>query len=75
MADVKICDRCGKRLDDNRSTFRLTPEPAKRYILKVKLFRGKDGWGIPKSVETSHDLCIDCTGKLAEWLEFGNKKE
>lgn len=67
MADVKVCDRCGKRLTEDRSIFSLTPN---RYTLNVTLFKQSRSYsGIPSVKNTAHDLCIDCTGKLAEWME------
>ena len=70
MADVKICDRCGKRLDEDRMTFSLNPEP-KRFVLSAILFKiSRHSWScLPDMVTTNHDLCIDCVTKLAEWME------
>ena len=67
MANVKVCDRCGKRLTDERSTFWVKPN---RYTLTVALFKKPRYYSsIPDLVKTEHDLCVDCTSKLAEWLE------
>ena len=69
MADVKICDRCGKKLTDERSVFNLKPN---RFTLNVTLFK-KAGYYTKTldAVKTQHDLCIECTTKLAEWMENG----
>ena len=69
MADVKVCDRCGKRLIDERSIFNLKPN---RYTLSVTLFKKPKSYysSLPDIVKTDHDLCIECTTKLAKWLEF-----
>ena len=67
MADVKICDRCGKKLTDERGLFNLKPN---RYTLRMALFKRPDSWySKPDCIRTEHDLCIDCTTKLAEWME------
>lgn len=69
MADVKICDRCGKQLDTERATTWFTPV-VNRCIFNVSLFKGRR-WGYDDITETKHDLCVDCTKKLADWLECG----
>lgn len=74
MADVKVCDRCGKRLTDERSIFNLKPN---RYTLSVTLFKRPRSFyqTSPDIINTTHDLCIECTTKLAEWLEFESSME
>lgn len=69
MADVKVCDRCGVRLTDERSMFNLKPNG---YALNVTLFKKPKNYfsKLPDIINTNHDLCIECTTKLAEWLEF-----
>lgn len=71
MADVKVCDRCGKRLTDERMVFNVKPVTT-RYILNATLFKRKEYYYAGNKVEaikTDHDLCIDCATKLAEWME------
>lgn len=76
MADVKICDRCGKRLTDERMTFSLMPVPPTRFTLFAKLYKkGYYSWDLPKPVDTTHDLCVECTTKLSEWMEGESKEE
>lgn len=71
MADVKICDRCGKQLDTERATTWFTPV-VNRCILNVSLFKKPRYFGHENIIDTrTTDLCIDCTKKLAEWLERG----
>lgn len=66
MADVKICDRCKKVLDDKRGRVRL--KQAKRHILNVTVF--KQGYtGEFVAADTHHDLCENCTKKLIDFLE------
>ena len=73
MADVKVCDRCGKRLTDNRSVFNVKPN---RYTLAVTLFKkAAYSWSSPNVVMTTHDLCIDCTNELSKWLEYESSME
>ena len=70
MADVKICDRCGKKLTEERSTFSVKPITS-RCVLSVILFKPKAWYAGDRRANTTHDLCIDCTTKLAEWMEYG----
>lgn len=72
MADVKVCDRCGKRLTDERMSFNLKPVTT-RFILNATLFKKpRYSWEkIPGIINTEHDLCIDCATDLAEWMERG----
>ena len=74
MADVKVCDRCGKRLTDERSIFNVKPN---RYTLSVTLFKKPRYYfsSIPDIIKTDHDLCIDCTNALAAWLEYESSME
>ena len=70
MADVKVCDRCGKRLTDERSTFNVKPITT-RFVLSATLFK-KPRYGWEKTldiVNTQHDLCMDCTVKLSDWMQ------
>lgn len=71
MADVKVCDRCGKRLTDERMSFNLKPV-SKRFILNATLFKRPypNAWK-PEAIKTEHDLCMDCATDLAEWMERG----
>lgn len=66
MADIKVCDRCGKKLADERSKFKVVPV---RYTLKVTLFKKPNYWRDENIVETEHDLCMDCTLDLSDWLK------
>ena len=72
MADVKVCDRCGKRLDEERMTFAVKPANT-RFVLSATLFKKPQySWDrLPDMVKTEHDLCIDCATDLAEWMERG----
>ena len=70
MADVKICDRCGKRLGEERAMISFTPI-VNRCILNVSLIKKSRYWGHDNITNTAHDLCMGCTKKLAEWLEYG----
>ncbi len=72
MADVKICDRCGKKLTEERMSFNLKPAN-KGFILNATLFKKpRYNWDrLPDMINTNHDLCIDCATKLAEWMENG----
>ena len=76
MADVKICDRCGKRLTDERMTFTLKPVLPTRFTLFANLYKKERySWEGPKVVNTTHDLCVDCTGELSAWLEHESSVE
>lgn len=55
MADVKICDRCGKRFTHSRTLVCIDPI---RYILLVET-RGSDH---------SYDLCLNCRDSLERFL-------
>jgi hypothetical protein len=70
MADVKICDRCGKRLGEERAVISFMPVTS-RCVLNVSLIKKPRAWGYDNITNTSHDLCINCTKKLAECLEYG----
>ena len=72
MADVKICDRCGKRLGEEKMQFNLKPV-TQRFILSATLFKKpRYSWDrLPDMINTTHDLCIDCATDLAEWMERG----
>lgn len=80
MADIKVCDRCGKKLTDERTSFTLKPVPPSRYILSAKVFKRvqscwwNDNSGT-KTVNTEHDLCPECTLELSKWLEHESKEE
>lgn len=76
MADVKVCDRCGKRLTDERMKFSVKPVTT-RYVMKATLFKrsGYRLYGGPDLVNTEHDLCINCATKLAEWMENGETEK
>lgn len=76
MADIKVCDRCGKKLTDERTSFTLKPVQPSRYILSAWLFKPRrSSWHDPQIVKTEHDLCPDCTLALSKWLENESKEE
>ena len=69
MADVKVCDRCGKRLTEERMEFNLKPVTV-RYKLSAVLFKKRSlCWYDDEKVETQHDLCVECAGKLSDWMQ------
>ena len=71
MADVKVCDRCGKRLDDERSTFNVK-RVGPRFILSAILFKKKEYYYAQPQIEmvnTQHDLCMECTMELSDWMQ------
>lgn len=71
MADVKVCDRCGKRLTEERMEFNLKPV-IMRYKLSAVLFKKRSlRWYDDEKVETQHDLCVECAGKLSDWMQSG----
>lgn len=75
MADIKVCDRCGKKLTDERSIFNVKPN---RYTLSVTLFKKPKQyyWDVsPDLVTTTHDLCVECTCELSKWLEYESSME
>ena len=59
MADVKICDRCGKTINDHR---------VKRNIFKTKHY-GLFSPDISRELNSSWDLCHDCGTKLERFLK------
>lgn len=77
MADIKVCDRCGKKLDaDKRTSFTVKPATnANRYILSAMFFNGRNYFGDLKISKTEHDLCPECTLELSKWLEHESKEE
>ena len=62
MAHVKICDRCGKKIE----TTGIWPIYVKHFrsILEIE----------DRDYEDGYDLCGDCTKKLFEFLE-GNGED
>ena len=70
MADVKVCDRCGKRLTEERMIFNLKPVNA-RFILNTTLFKPNEYWSTDRVVTKEHDLCMDCVKKLSNWMQSG----
>lgn len=69
MADVKVCDRCGKRLTEERMEFNLKPVTV-RYKLSAVLFKkSRYSYYGEDKVETQHDLCVECAGKLSDWMQ------
>ena len=77
MADVKVCDRCGKRLGEERMEFNLKPVTT-IYKLSAVLFKKPNNryWtNEPDSVKTEHDLCIVCATKLSDWMQSGEMEE
>lgn len=74
MADVKVCDRCGKRLAEERMTFSLKPVNT-RFILSATLFKPNAYWATDRTVNTTHDLCIDCATKLSDWMQSVETEE
>lgn len=77
MADIKVCDRCGKKLDpDKRTSFTVKPATnANRYILSAVFRNGRDYWDKLKISETEHDLCPECTIELSDWMQSKSKEE
>ena len=71
MADVKICDRCGRRLDEDRASVRISAVNKPRFVMTVSLFKKENKHDIRRlyPITTTHDLCVDCTTDLAEFLE------
>ena len=59
MADVKICDRCGKTIDDHR---------VRRNIFKTKHY-GLFSPDISRELNSNWDLCHDCGKKLERFLK------
>ena len=81
MADIKVCDRCGKKLTDERTSFTVKPAQSdrvktSRYILSAKLFKPhRNPWYDPEIVNTEHDLCPECTIELSDWMQSKSKEE
>ena len=78
MADIKVCDRCGKKLTDEKTSFTLKPVRPSRYILSAALFKpAKKTWYSPvdEIVNTEHDLCPECTLALSDWMQSLSKEE
>ena len=65
MSTVKICDRCGKKIDDKRHFVKLNPV---RYILGIEtsVFDWNDGEYINRM---ERDLCGKCAGELTRFLD------
>ena len=71
MADIKICDKCGKKLTYKKHLLFLKPSVRK---LNVRLF-SSDPWNIIDSGKArSFDLCDDCANELSEFLGIREKK-
>ena len=73
MADIKVCDRCGKKLTDERTEINVKAadkqDKPRRYILTALLHKKRTSvWCEPDVVKTEHDLCMDCTLELSEWM-------
>ncbi len=68
MADVKVCDRCGKRLADERMTFNVKPVN-KSFKLRTTLFKPNEYWSTDRLIYKEHDLCMDCVKKLSDWMQ------
>ena len=64
MANVKICDRCGKPFDDKRSWFSLKPV---RYILSLAYTTHV--WGGREDRYDEFDICPSCRGELRRFLK------
>jgi hypothetical protein len=64
MADVKICDRCGKIIEDHR---------VRRNVFKERYY----GLFSPdiRELTSSWDLCHDCGVKLARFLKNDDNYE
>lgn len=62
MANVKICDRCGERVDSFFLPVTIKPI---RYILTRERYGSL----------TSHDLCRNCGADLAEFMKGKVKEE
>ena len=56
MADVKVCDRCGARLDKKMFPITLSPY---RYVLGAETMEFK----------LSYDLCKKCMSDLDKFME------
>lgn len=63
MANVKICDRCGKTFDAKRNWFSLKPV---RYILGLAFT--KHVWGGTEDCYVEFDICPSCLGDLKKFL-------
>lgn len=71
MADIKICDKCGKPLTYRQNLLFLKPSVRK---LNVQLFR-HDPWNFIDAGKTRMlELCDDCANELSEFLGISNKK-
>lgn len=71
MADIKICDKCGKRLGYRKNLLFLKPSVRK---LTVQLYKS-DPWNIIDSGKSRmFELCDDCANELSEFLGIRNKK-
>lgn len=70
MADVKICDRCGKILNDVQATFELEP---KYYSFAGKLMDKYTTYN--KDRYHSFDFCKKCVEDLVTWIEKKPGKE
>ena len=59
MADVKICDRCGKTIDDHR---------VRRNVFKTRYY-GLFSPDISRDLNSCWDLCYTCGKKLERFLK------
>ena len=66
MADIKICDRCGKKIEDRRGKAMF--KPIFIYSLfDMELFQ-RQCLGDCKFKDIKMDLCEDCSNKLVCFL-------
>lgn len=64
MADVKMCDRCGKTFNTKRQFIVIEPV---RYILGVETTKRLWG-GDVKDCHEYFDLCNDCFNELRRFI-------
>ena len=67
MADIKICDRCGKKIEYRRGLAMFKPIFI-HSLFNIKLFQ-RQCLGDCKFKEIKMDLCEDCSNKLVWFME------
>jgi hypothetical protein len=67
MANVKVCDRCGKKLIDKQSLLSLK---AVRYRLGVEVLEKMRYYDTMRRIDYSElDFCEECTNKLVDFID------
>ena len=70
MADVKVCDRCGKMFPNKNRRFTIIPT---RYILGMITRKFMCGGGY-RDIRKEYDLCCECFEDLEKFLMSKTKE-